>query len=393
MPTLGLLTFRDCVRHLMDLTENDPNENIRRDARRAVLEASDEFPSASEWSYYLSRGRITTVASQTEGTIAYDNTGGAAERLVTLTDSTWPSWAAFGMLTIDNVAYEVATRESSTTLTLSVNSNPGADVAAETEYTLYRDIYPMPIDFIAADQFLAMGSSVATPAYAHPRDWLGIQRAQQSTGTPAVYTFLKDPNYAGAMAVAFADPPDDVYVFDFVYSRRPRLLVIEEYKEGTVSVTGASATVTGSGTTFTSDMVGSVLRIASSATADYPEAVEWSNRYGTERVIISYTSATSVTVDTEYDTSLSGAKYVISDPVDLERGSMKNAFLRCCEKQTSIARHFPIDRQAKMERAYTQALILAREADSRNKAWRVAGEWWPATSQIYNTLGDDAGVS
>jgi len=393
MSTLGLLTYRDCVRQLMDLTENDANENIRRDARRAVLEAIDEFPSAHEWTYYYARGRITTVASYNTGTIAYDHAGGAAERLVTLTDGTWPSWAAYGTILIDSVPYEVATRESSTTLTLSVNSNPGADVAAEETYTIYRDIYPMPIDFISADQLTAFGSSISYPTYVHARDWLGAQRSNQSTGTPYAYTFLKDPNYSGALAVAFVDPPDAVYVYDFVYKRRPRLLVFEEYKEGTVSVTASSATVTGSGTTFTSDMVGSVIRLAGSATANYPEALEWNNSYSVERVITAYTSATSVTVDAEFDSSLSGVKYIISDPVDLERGSMKNAFLRCCEKQASIARHFPIERQAKMEKAYMQALILAREADSRNMAWRVAGPgpMFPDASW-HNSLGSDAGT-
>lgn len=372
MSTLGLFTYRDAVRHLMDFLGCDPKENVRRDCRSAVLQGLDEFCSAHEWSYYLTLGRIVTVASQTDGTLSYDHTGGSAERLVTLTGATWPSWAALGRLVIDNVAYEIATYESSTTLTLSVNSNPGEDVAAGETYTLYRDTYPMPIDFIAADQLLATGTNNSLPTYVHPRDWLMPQQLQQSPQTPARYTFMSDPNYSGVLACCFNPAPGSVFPFYFIYRRRARLLRQEEYKDGTVSATSGAATVTGSGTTFTSDMVGRVIRLSANAT-DEPEGLEWRTPYSVERVITAYTSATSITVDTNFESNYSAVKYIISDPIDLERGVMKNAFLRCCEKQVSIARYLDDKRRGMANASYLQALLLAKEGDARSFAERRAG--------------------
>lgn len=376
MATSNITTYKDAIDNLLDYIGGDVSTAAARDARRAILNGYRSFATSHHWSYLYQRGRITTSASQTDGTVAYDHTGGAYERQLTITDSTWPSWAAFGTVVIDSVAYDVAERKSNTVVTLSATSNPGADIASGTTYTLYRDTYPMPTDFVAADQFAAYGGSIAYPVFVHPSRWLLPQQLLQSPATPSRFTFMSDPNYLGAMAVRFHPAPDNAYTFDFIYHRRPRPLVIDEYKTGTVSASSGSATVTGSSTAFASKHAGAVFRISSDST-NYPVGPTGigGSLFAEERTILSVDSATQLTVDSAFTATYSGVKYLISDPIDLEEGAMMTGFFRECEKQMRSVRRMPPTPTEEAD--YKTALLEAREADSRFFASRSVGDGGP----------------
>ena len=73
----------------------------------------------------------------TTGAVVYDHTGGASERLLTLSGSgaAYPSWAGSAKVRIGSTTYDVDSRLSDTTLTLSSSSNPGTDVGSSS-YTM-----------------------------------------------------------------------------------------------------------------------------------------------------------------------------------------------------------------------------------------------------------------
>lgn len=365
MATVPTLTYRDAVRHVIDWLGASVTEQSMRDARRAVRNAYREIAQAARWSYTYTRGRLDTVASYTTGTITYTN----SSRAVTLASGTWPSWAAYGAIAISNVAYEIASRDSNTQITLSVNSNPGADVAAGTAYTLYRDSYPLPSDFLSMG-VIVEATNQHYPDFVHPNEWIERQRLSKSPGTPIVYSIISDQNYLNILAWRCHPPPSSVYHYDYIYQRRLRPLVYDEVSAGTATNTASSTTTTGTGTAFLSAHIGSIIRLSSDST-NQPEGLEWQNPYAEERVITAFTSATSVTVDTAWTSAHTGVKYIISDPVDVEDGAMMNAFLRCCEKQVATSKTMRSLGQA--EKAYMDALILAREADSRNFTTLVQG--------------------
>jgi hypothetical protein len=102
---------------------------------------------AHEWSFLYPVTTLTVNAEYNTGTIAYDHTGGANELQVTLTTGTWPSWAASGKIKISGLKYDVNTRVSDSIITLTSSSNPGADVAASTAYTLTQEDYTLPDAF------------------------------------------------------------------------------------------------------------------------------------------------------------------------------------------------------------------------------------------------------
>jgi len=87
----------------------------------------------------------TDFGAYTTGTIEYDHTGSANEFEVTLSGvgAEWPAWAATGVITILGVEYTVDARISTTILTLDSSSNPGADVAASTAYSLADGVFSM----------------------------------------------------------------------------------------------------------------------------------------------------------------------------------------------------------------------------------------------------------
>lgn len=385
MASVNLWTYRDSIRQLVDYLGASPNAEASREARRAILAAYREFATAHNWSYFYQRGRVVTNAPYTTGTIQYVN----STRTITITGGTFPTWAPFGIISFNNVPYDVVSNPTSTTLVLSVNSNPGADVSVDTSYTLYRDCYPMPVDFHAADALVALGNSISYPVYVHPSNWLVPQQLQRGPTTPVSYTFTSDPHYFGTMAVRFFPAPDQIYNYDFIYQRRPRSLATDEYKAGTVVATAGSAVVAGTGTTWLAKHVGSVIRVSANAT-DEAEGVEWSTPFQEERVVASVASTTSLTVDTAFTNTWSGVKYVLSDPIDVEVGAMLNCFQRCCEKQVGITRIMKNKESA--ESSYLESLILAREADSRSLATRVAGPGGAYRQRLaYMPRGGDVG--
>lgn len=377
MANVRLTTFHDLTEHLLDYLSCGAGGAAAggaelRVCKRAVLAAYREVAHSHQWAYYYQRGRLTTSAHYNTGTITFDFTGGASERLVTLASGTWPTWAASGTLLISGVRYEVSSRLSSTTLQLSVNSNPGEDVAAGTEYDLYKDTYTLPGDFITCGEMVNV-SNPSSLAYTDPSEWNKKFRIVQGPSTPHYWTITNDPRYFGVLAIRFYPPPDDDYQIDFMYHRRPRDLLVELYDTGTVSTTNGSTTLTGTGTTFTSSMVGCVIRFSTNST-DAPTGPTGDNPATLERVITSYTSATSLTLDSDPGVSLSGVKYTISDPVDLQEGALLTYLLRECERQLRIVKR--MEPTAYEEQLYQQAKIAAMEADPRSTELRHQSPPW-----------------
>lgn len=378
MATIALTTYRDLMDHTLDYLGSSASKDANRDARRAIQAAYRELTYSHRWSYFYQRGRLNTVASYTTGTITYTHTGGSSERLVTLAGGTWPSWADLGQIAVNNIVYQVAERKSDTLITLSINSNPGANVAAGTSYTLYRDSYVLPVDFLACDEMINTNNYLRL-RFVPPGTWLSRQRILHSPATPHIYSIAGGADYYGAMSVSFFPPPDQIYAIDFLYQRRPRPLLIDEYKTGTASVNATSTTVTGTGTTWTSSMVGSAIRLSGNTT-DFPTNNIGANLYVAERIITAFTSATSITVDAAINTGYTGVKYLISDPVDIEEGAMMNALLRCIEKQTTISRIMRNEQIA--EETYRKTLLWARETDSRSFARTGSG----GDSDVYRLI-------
>jgi hypothetical protein len=184
---------------------------------------------------------------------------------------------------------------------------------------------------------------------------------------------MGSPDVPGRMCLRIFPYPDSAKTIDFVYKRRHRPFSLERYETGTATVDasgGATASISGTGTVWTSSMEGSVIRLSADA-LKHPTGWDGDNPFSVERNIKIFTSATAVAADDSISTSYTAVKYRISDPIDIENGAMRAAYYRCCEKHAAVMRNF--GNRGEIESAYQMALVTAKEADSRSMQLRVAG--------------------
>jgi hypothetical protein len=376
----ALWTYQDAVEHVLDAVAGaDTTPRHRRLARRAVQLAYDKLVNQRNWSCYYSRLQLITSPQQTDGTLAYDHTGGASERLVTLSGA-----AALTVdvehfeLMVNRTRYEVEKYLSPTTFTLSERSNPGADLPAGTSYVLHRHTYPLPDDFVAMGQLIDV--QVATPHMreATAGEVLEESRRIASTNLPWLYAIVPHPRLAGGLAVMLGPTPTTARTYDAVYRRRARPLAVERYDEGTVSVSAGSSTVTGVGTSFAAAHAGAILRVSGKANL-LPTSVigsldDTDNPALVQGVIREVSSVTSLTLEQPAEASATAMPFTISDRLDLEAGAMLRAVLRMAEAE--YARSAGLESLADRQRTADLALLAAAEDDNRTFA-EPGQHFWP----------------
>jgi hypothetical protein len=366
-----LWTFSDAVEHLIDSANATSVPEERRKARRAVLDAYREFPQKDKWAYYSRPGLVTMQASQSDGTLSFDFTGGAEERLVTLSGATVPANGSWFTLVLDGVHYPIETVVSSTTFTLPEFANPGADVAAATEYSMYRSIYPVPVDFRVGDDPVQFDGMFTAPVYVSPADIVQLMRHNSTPmNWSQAYTIRGGGQQYSGLVFEFAPPPSAAATLQFNYWADPRpigLIGTEvEYSTGTVSVSGT--TVTGVTTAWTSRMIGSVIRFTASTTAlptGAAGAYGNDNPYTEQRVITDVASATSLTIDQALTGTYPAVKYTIGDPLDLDYHVMLEAFQALCEWKFASGIRCPQEIVDAKEAAWRRSFGRARAQDFR----------------------------
>jgi hypothetical protein len=358
-------TYKDAVEYVLDTHEVGRTGLNERRARWAVRKAYNDLATKYDWSYFYRQRLLQTSASYSTGTVDFDYTGGTNELQLTLASGTWPTWAAFGRVIISNVHYEVDRRISDSVLTLRSDSNPGEDVASGATYEIYRSAYPLPTDFWKLNRVWDTTDSRAlthVDSVAH-HDALNI--FYDTPDTPWQFTIRNTREYYGGLSIVLGPPPGDARTYDILYQAFPRPLNIDEYNSGTVAVTASSAAITGSSTTFPTNCEGSVIRIGSGATSPTGLLGGLDGKddpFAQQGVIKTYTSATALTAEDTFSTAASGAGFVISDPIDLEPGSMLTAFLHAAEAEFSRLAGRE-DWRGKTELA-RQSLLSAMEADN-----------------------------
>lgn len=360
-------TYADLITHALDYLGAATDAQTERFARRAIQLAYQTMQSQQNWTYYYQLGHFNTVAPYSTGTVAYTH----STRTVALTGGTWPTWAADGMIVIDNVPYPVVSRTSGSAVVLADANNPGANVAGGTTYEIFREAYTLPVDFGSMDSLYRMNGSPFSLSYLTPGDFLGNMAFNVGPSEPFYYTITNDPNRYGVLAIRLRPAPSDIFPLSFMYRRRPRSLKVDSYNTGTATVTSASTTLTGIGTSWASNLVGCIVRFAQDNRA-VPTGPSGANPCWLERSITAFTSATTMTLDAVPGQNLTAVKYSISDPADMEAGAMSTYLLREVERQCrAVKRMKPASDEETQQ--YQIALRQAFEADSRRFESRSAG--------------------
>ena len=379
----GIYTFQDAIDLLVDFTGSNQGANISREMRKAVLEAYDELASKKDWRHYVRPRRIETQLPET-GTLAYS----ASTNLFTIDSGTFPTWAEGATLLVGDVRYRVLTRNSSTTLTPTSEQAPVDDIATGTAFTIIQDVITLPENFKAMQAPKGEGGSAFWTCYVSPDQWLQQTRSSESTGQLVAWTVMADPIYLGRQAVHLWPAPDANRTIDYIGLYYPRHLRYSGYRPndrvGTIAVSGT--TVTGTGTAFSSAMIGSILRISEDGT-NYPEGVGGLYPYQYQRIITAVASTTSLTIGGSSLTVSSGKKYTVSDPIDVARW-MINALWRGCERRISHKKGSAATAMA--EQDYSIALASAIDDDEPNRSVRSSWDVSYGNISQYWIQGGDA---
>ena len=207
---------------------------------------------------------------------------------------------------------------------------------------------------------------------------LGFERhVRASANPPQWFAIGPDPNAYGQMAIYVQYEPSTEEGLRFYYRRYPRRLKYSGLETSSFAGTVATNTdnasiIDGTGTSFTSDMVNSVIRFGTASSK--PTGMRDINPYSEQRIIKAVNSGTSITLDSAPSTVASGTKYVISDPLDL-RPTMIEAFLRGCEWKLSLSRRTQDAPPADTFNWYTEAIRIAGEAEVQK-----SDIWTPPTT-------------
>lgn len=305
---MSYLTYFDLVESLIVSSYGGPQDAEQRDIRTAIHRAYSEVTQIRDWAYYHVHGRLVTDAPYATGTVTSSGV------TVTLTGGTWPSWAASGgYLKVGEQICRVASRTSGSVIVLDSTLTLKADVTAQP-FTLYRTVYALPSDFRNLDE-PSDEYNWWSGLYVTPDEAMKIERVNNSSGTPYHWTVIKDPDSTG-WAIKLIGYPTEAETIDFTYRRTARPIRYSGHetalRQGTIS--RSSATVTGSGTAFSSAMVGSILRVGD--TTDHPGPIESLTPWVSEAKITAVGGATSLTTDAS-GTVAGSTKYIITDPIDV----------------------------------------------------------------------------
>jgi len=313
----GVLTYSDLLDYITSLNDGGARSKDLRVYKESILGSYRDLSMTAEWDYYLGEGRIDLVANYNTGTVAYDHTGGANERQLTLTGGTWPTWIKFGRVRFNETVYKVESRVSSTIITLDSVFNPGEDVASSTTYESYRSVYSLPSDMWRLYD-VAVEKSYWVTYYISPTEWLQRERFVQSFGQTWAWTIMRDPDNDNLWALWVDPSPETAEPLGFIYRRRPRTLrwagVETEARTYTASGSSGASTLTTS-TGLPSSMVGSVIRLSSDTTT-HPTGLAGDNPYNEQHKITAI-SGTTVTIDGTLGQAYTSTKIVVSDPVDM----------------------------------------------------------------------------
>lgn len=366
-------TAFDLTERLLDFAGADADEKNYRAVRRATLDALREVAVIHRWTNLRTFGRLMlngAYLGNGVGTVQYQASAGTYPLQVTLTGDTFPTWSARGYVRIGSVVAKIDQMISPTVLTLK---DPvfAADVAAGSAFTLYRDTYTLPSDFVFSADSMAE-TSWGRLSYMNYETWMGRVRYGTGVGTPHFWTISGDPDVPGRLALSVYPAPDADATLDFMYYKRPRPVTTFDLSTGTALVDGSNPNlVTLAGGVFTAAMKGSVLRLAADQSGP-PASVEGLSPYAYEGNIVSVLSPSQATVDAPAPQAGVAVSYRVSDPIDMA-DLHQTLVARGAERNLSVSR-IMLKSSPLADKAFAEALTLAQEGDARISARRASGQ-------------------
>lgn len=358
-----MLALADLVEHVLRYGGKDLSRATCTDAIGAARQAISILTTRWDWEWFRTTITIPISSPYTTGTIQYV----ASTRTATLTGGTWPTWAIYGAIKINNVTYLVETRTSDTVIVLAAASAPADDIAIDTTFEIRRVGYQLPAHF---DSVRSAVTDFAGLELEYRDQTEAVNIWQEFYGSQC-FTIANDRNATGRHVIQFSPNVDATNSVQVLYKRRMPVMRYDNFSHPESSrVAVAGTAVTGTETAFKSDMAGLLFRCSVDDTGAYPTGEFGDNFYHHESIISAFVSATSLTLETAITDAVTRSKYVISSLIDVSPGPMVEYLFREAEKQfRAKTRMTPYNAEELAN--YETSFVQARENDKRYTGPRV----------------------
>ena len=358
-----MLALADLVEHTLRYGGKDLSRATCTDALGAARQAIQILSARWDWNWFRTTITIPISSPYSTGTIQYV----ASTRTATLTGGTWPAWAIYGAIKINDISYLVTTRTSDTVIILDAMSAPADNISTDTTFEIRRVGYQLPEHF---DSVRSAVTDFAGLELEYRDQTEAVQIWQEFYGSQC-YTVANDRNATGRMVIQFSPNVDATNSVQVLYKRRMPVMRYDNFSDPDSSrVAVAGTAVTGSETAFKSNMVGMLFRCAENDAGEYPTGEFGNNMYFHESIISGYSSATALTLQTAISDAVTRSKYIVSSLIDVSPGPMVEYLFREAEKQFRAKTRMVPYNPEELDN-YEVAFIQARENDKRYTGPRV----------------------
>lgn len=323
----NVFTFWDMVQRLL-LRNGLPGSSQDVARCRTAVDAAYRYLSAVHtWRFYNRRLALTTEAPVDIDAVTYDHTGGAYERQLTITGSSvWPATAIYGEILLGDVTYQIERRISDAVVTLSSETNPGKDMTS-TAVTWYRSVYPFPVPVRQVGE-VWRGNQMFRLRVCSPAEYPRMRKMFRQPGTPMQYSVIPSRDRIGVMDFCLIPPPTISEVYEIQVDVNPTPLRTYEVSGSTAAMNVGEATVTCAGSSFNSNLVGTVFRLSPSDALPMGlhQDVEGRAEYEWQSVVRRVISATQLELVEAAPSTFSGRGFSLSDVLDINPATMLDYF-------------------------------------------------------------------
>jgi len=352
-----IYTAQDVVDYLLTAVGGGAQDGEARAVRQAVICAHREVTQARNWLWHTKTGSLQTQQYSTNATSITATSD-------TISVQSTANMVVGRLLAISPPYFTVSPRivEILSGTSVRVDQPAKATLSSGTTPVLIQTYYDLPETLRDIDVLVT--NTVGTlHTYITPQEWQRLEVNTRGAGEPFYYTIMRSDSQPDRWQIRFVGVPTNGTPVYYTYRYQPVEVKYLGYepvcRQGTVTPNGATPqVVTGTGTNFQSDMVGSLLRVGTTNTEADP--------VGSLRSYVAQSKITAVSTGSPNTLTLQGTvpttasvKYAITDILDVSP-TMYTAILSGAEYWYARIAGKPGDDVASL---FNRDLRLAMERD------------------------------
>ncbi len=316
IPKPEVFTLHDLVHRLSLRAGVDMSPRYTAILVRAIQDAIRSLPSKNDWAYFKRQTRLTT-STAINPTVTYDHTGGAYEKMLTITsDHTWPADASLGEIVVEQRTYRIKERISTTVVTLEDDFSLQEDFTGDVWWQRANYQFTRDITRIHSIRNLTVGRELA---FLPSQSFIDQSWNSYGRGSVSYFTWQNSGSRFGSSEICLWPTPNAKEIIEVTATVNPQVpkTFLESGTEAVLSVGSRSLTVADA--TFTKKLIGSVVRLSRNSA---PPINNEMDNWDFQAFITNVPNATTLTLSEALGDETIGGGYAISSGADIEAATM-----------------------------------------------------------------------